>query len=148
MGHQITALIAKPSLLDAFAVKYRLHRPVGLEQGLSALPLLDEHIDLISPDSAEPINGFHCLSEGLMQILALASADGALAYVETEYFGGYGTQGAMLFESGRNVAVVGDIGPINRVLRRMGVKITDGVLDEFEAVGLQRHRHTEDWLDT
>ena len=31
-------------------------------------------------------------------------------------------------------------------LRLIGVKV-GAALDEFEAIGLHRHRHTEDWLE-
>jgi hypothetical protein len=38
-------------------------------------------------------------------------------------------------------------GPINEALRRLGVKVVAPAKDEFEALGLNLHRSTEDWLE-
>jgi hypothetical protein len=35
--------------------------------------------------------------------------------------------------------------PLNRALRELGVARGEA-FDEFDAVGLGKHRHTEDWL--
>ena len=35
---------------------------------------------------------------------------------------------------------------ISRTLRQIGVVSPDASQDEFDAVGLRRHRHLEDWL--
>ena len=80
---------------------------------------------------------------------------GPVAYVEADYFGGVGRQRAGLWHNGalafgpvcvdEGQPVPAEGGPIPRVLARLGVS-GEGYADEFEAVGLQRHRHTEDWL--
>lgn len=36
------------------------------------------------------------------------------------------------------------VAPLNSALRLLGARAADGV-DEFDAVGLGRHRHVEDW---
>ena len=69
-------------------------------------------------------------------------------YFETEHFGGNGRQGAVVFQNG--TAVFGpksaEHGPINEALACLGVRVAAPAHDEFETVGLIRHRHTEDWL--
>ncbi|MGK4597926.1 MULTISPECIES: hypothetical protein [Amycolatopsis] len=87
--------------------------------------------------------------------LAECSEHGAVAYVEAEYFGGAGTQFAQVWEGGETVLGPlqvdedepdpADGSPISQALRRLGVLKGDH-FDEFDAVGLGRHRDTDDWL--
>jgi hypothetical protein len=65
------------------------------------------------------------------------------ALVMTDYFGGTGAQWACVFVAGRRTGGVRDI---NAALRALGVRAADGA-DEFDTVGLGRHRHTPDRLD-
>jgi len=79
-----------------------------------------------------------------------------VAYVEAEYFGGVGEQHAAIWDGGALVWGPMSIGfrqsippqgaAISQALRRIGVICSDGSHDEFDAVGLRRHRHHEDWL--
>jgi hypothetical protein len=71
-----------------------------------------------------------------------------VAYVETEYFGGDGVQAAAVWEGG---AIAfgprqADAGPINEALRLLGVERTTAQ-DEFDTVGLGRHRRNEGWIE-
>jgi hypothetical protein len=66
MGHSVTGLIAKPTLLEAFASRFSLHSPAPLNQGLAFLPLRDEDIDsFVSPPQSGYAEGFTYLSEQL-----------------------------------------------------------------------------------
>jgi hypothetical protein len=66
-----------------------------------------------------------------------------------------GEQSAMVWDAGQVVldhlhlaenAVIPDVGtPVSRALRRLGA-VKDVHHDEFDAVGLGRHRDTERWL--
>ena len=75
------------------------------------------------------------------------SAGGAVAYFETDYWGGEGEQSAVLWERGEMVygPAKSRLGPINGALRRMGVE-RGAALDEFDAVGLGRYRDNDDWI--
>ena len=150
MGHFVTGLIAKPNLLGSFARRHSLHQPVELAQGLALLPLRDQDIDsILAPPHTGHADGFTYLSEQLQVELAAASDDGEILYFETEYFGGAGAQGAAVFSKGALVfgPTAAEKGPINEALRMLGVT-AGSTRDEFAAVGLDRHRHTEDWLDS
>jgi hypothetical protein len=78
-----------------------------------------------------------------------------VAYVEADYSGGVGEQSVEVWDSGKVVldhlhlaakAPVPAAGtPIAQALRRLGVAKGD-YHDEFDAVGLGRHRDTDDWL--
>ena len=81
-----------------------------------------------------------------------------LAYVETNYQGGPGEQSAIVWAGGRIVfgPATTDTGEprtpllegaINRALRHLGVERGD-VIDEFDALGLGRHRLNEDWCSS
>jgi hypothetical protein len=149
MGHSVTGLVAKPELLEAFASQRSLHGPIALTQEMAFLPLRDEDIDSFIKDmQTEHMNGFVYLSKQLASEIASASQDGFVVYIETEYFGGMGTQGAAVFLNGALVygPKSAEIGPINEALHFVGVEISAPADDEFETVGLNRHRSTEDWL--
>ena len=88
----------------------------------------------------------------MMDILREESKNGQIGYIETEYFGGTGTQSSILFMNGET------IGPfkadssdsnkpyaINMVLSMLGVKKQEAH-DEFDAVGFGQIRSNEDIL--
>ncbi|GAB3878027.1 hypothetical protein GCM10029964_028070 [Kibdelosporangium lantanae] len=82
-------------------------------------------------------------------VLERWSTRGPVAHVTGETHAGYGSQTARLFDNGRiRFAQEGLAysGPISMLLHRMGV--TGGKLgwDEFDIVGLGRHRRTERWV--
>jgi hypothetical protein len=149
MGHFVTGIVARMEVLQAFATRHSLHRPVNLEQGLALLPLRDDDLDsfLLAPLTGHR-DEFNYLSDQLLRELEAGSAEGDLMYFETEYFGGVGSQGAVVL---RNEQVVfgpkaAEHGAINEALAVLGVPATS-TRDRFESIGLNRHRHTEDWLD-
>jgi hypothetical protein len=70
----------------------------------------------------------------------------AVAYVETEYFGGEGFERSAVWRDG--TIVLGPLdgaGSINRALRFLGVVAEPG-REEFDLVGLGRHRSIDEWL--
>ncbi len=73
---------------------------------------------------------------------------GRVAYVETEYFGGNGVQSAAVWERGAIAfgPKQADVGPINEALRLLGVERTNAK-DEFDTVGLGRHRGNKGWIE-
>ena len=101
------------------------------EHALPWLPLTDEGSEL---------------PEKIQNICTRLSVDGRLAYVEAEFFGGLGTQAAVVWTNGI-ISGVPMLGPnaIDQALRSIGVIATKGV-DEFDTLGLGRHRDIEGWL--
>lgn len=95
------------------------------------------------------------LSSGDMAFAAKASRGGVLAYLETEFFGGIGTQGAAVWAGG--VLVLGPLAlefgqqtrrpasmwPINAALKRIGV-VPAAQRDAFETFGLGAYRSIDD----
>src|SRR5262249_61635764 len=86
------------------------------------------------------------LPQTLAELCCRLSRLGTVAYIEAEIFGGAGTQAHVIFNRGaaQGSAVVSEHA-INEALRILGIKAS-GAFDEFDAVGLGRHRHTDDWL--
>lgn len=123
-------------------------------QGFSLVLWTPEDFDRLGAsdrDSEPP--GFlysHCR---LLEVLALRAGADGLAYVEAEFHGGLGDQGAVLYRDGAVewLSARGPIGkvmaitPISEALSRLGVD-RHGFSDEFDALALHRYRETEDWL--
>jgi hypothetical protein len=150
MGHVVTGIIATPEALRQFAARHSLHAPVLLNAGLAMLPLRDVDLDsFLEPPQTGHVQGFTYLCEQLSRELIAASVGCAFMYFETDYFGGVGAQGAAVFRDGSLVfgPKSAKIGPINQALSMLGIRTVAPAHDEFETVGLHRHRHTEDWLD-
>jgi hypothetical protein len=126
--------------------------------GLGLLPITDELYDEVRQEDAplDPrLADGHLLPPGFDATLAAWSAAGPVAYVEAEYFGGTGSQFAVVWEDtelvlGPLLKKVGEpaptpgMSPISQALRRLGVSAA-GYYDEFDAVGLGRHRRLSGW---
>ncbi|MEM9861578.1 MAG: hypothetical protein AAF938_08190 [Myxococcota bacterium] len=87
--------------------------------------LLD-HLNAVHPsDGGRPrVDGFDHLGGGLVSLLCLLSEHAPVAYIETEYFGGAGTQSAAAYLDGEEAFAEGGVEaghPINRALQMIGV---------------------------
>lgn len=133
--------------------------PLDLPQGLRILALTEARLDALTRLRPGPYAaGFAYLSEALEAALRAASEGGALAYLETTYFGGAGIQAAALFSDGEKIFQAAAAErrapaprglrrwfssptkadpdkPVNRALRGLGVRAAAGE-DEFAALGL------------
>jgi hypothetical protein len=144
VSYTLQGIIGPSDFLDGVASLRRLCCPLSAgmtlvplgdrlraEYGVPFLPLTDEGTDL---------------PESILQLCSSTSHGGVVAYVEAEFFGGDGGQGAAVWRDTRLVAGP-QVGPhaINEALRLLGVRAAAG-LDEFDTVGLGLHRSTDDWL--
>lgn len=150
MGHAIQALIIHDRAAAVARRETPLARLVSLAQGFSLLPLTDEVVEELGEDRipAELPEGFTRLTDGVRRLASLLSEVAPVAYVETDYFGGVGTQASVAWSNARELAapLSAESGVINEALRLIGVIAQDG-RDEFDAVGLSRHRDNEAWLE-
>lgn len=126
--------------------------PTNLGSELQIVPLGYEQIDQLTRlVPGERLDGFMYLSVGL-EAAILRAVDGMMiGYVETDYVGGTGAQGAAVFADGavtfraatpirRGPAKRED--PVNTALRHLGVMASPQV-DEFDTLGLGRYRNLE-----
>lgn len=143
MVHSIRAIVGPLEVITNVMHAAGSPRATDLPSGMAIIPLGEPQIAMLAgDDSRERIAGFGDLSSGLERRLAALAARGAFAYIETEYWGGTGGQGAAVFSPG--IAPVHfteptQANPINSALRSLGVRALPGV-DEFDTLGLGRFR--------
>ncbi|MFE4975873.1 hypothetical protein ACFRAR_27685 [Kitasatospora sp. NPDC056651] len=161
MSYELQALIGTQELLAVAAAEVPAARVVPLAQGLALIPVTSEVLTGLQSDGSVrgPGGGagFGWHSDGFELRLAAWSKAGPIACVEAEYFGGSGTQRAAVWVDGKVALGPLTIGefepspdegtPISRVLRRIGARTEEGRADEFETVGLGRHRTTAGWAE-
>lgn len=145
MAYTLQALIADEAVISAAATPTTAVL-VRLPQGKAMIPLSAEmreahdipFLPLTDEAAAEIPDGITAIAE------AIAKA-GKVVYVEAEFFGGYGTQACVIWNSPRpGSQPLVDTRAINTALRFLGVEVGDHH-DEFAALGLGRHRATDDW---
>jgi hypothetical protein len=131
MGHHISGLIARREVLKRLDVDHEnLDKITGLHAGSA-------------------FGEFVHLTERLIDLLLLAPRSGPIVYVETEYFGGAGGQGAAVFRDGEMIGRPDwrEIGAINDALSKIGVTHRTDQVDAFEAVGLGAFRSNESFRE-
>lgn len=154
MGYVLEAVIAPPSLLRAGGPDLLEVGFVTLSEGLALVPVT-EALASMDDQAAEAPSGFVRLTVPLVERVTAWSARGPLAYVEADFFGGTGSQRAVVWDRG-----VVDLGPlhqsegeptpeegtpISRALRRLGVGVGPDERDEFDTAGLGAHCSTDAW---
>jgi hypothetical protein len=149
MAYQLSAVIGPQGVLGT---QFLEPASVRLADGLALVPIISR--------SEDAVGRFHGLTESLREQLVVVSQAGLVAYVEAEFFGGRGTQSAIAWQGG--TIVVGPLHTqthdgeedgyvttaelaINTVLRAFGV-VAVGDNDEFDSLGLGRHRETAAWI--
>jgi hypothetical protein len=147
MGHSIAGFVAREEVLREGARHLRHARIASLEQGFGFLPATDVLDDELGRGEM-PHDEFWRLTDGLARLGAELSRGGRVAYVETDYFGGSGDQAAMAWEDGEVLSAPhkARIGAIHGALMWLDVEKGDAD-DRFDALGLGRHRHTDDWAE-
>lgn len=155
MGYVLEAVVGAPEVLRPVVGRWPVAGLVTLGGDLALVPMTDALFDAAGGGAGGSALGFWRLPAGFERELAGWSADGPVAYVEAEFFGGVGTQRAALWAGGE--LALGPLSvdegepfepagsPISQVLARLGVR-REGGLDEFDAAGLGRHRDTAGWL--
>ena len=146
MGHNISALIAKaPIDMDA-ARQFDL--PVFVQGGYAIVALHYEHCDHWTEKlGIEPCAGAWSIVLDLpvTHEFARRLGLGIYALIETNYFGGLGDQCAAVYHGDR-VEMEPTKGGINAALRMLGVERQPD-LDEFDTIGLGRHRSFDDHFE-
>ncbi|EMY60592.1 hypothetical protein LEP1GSC203_0382 [Leptospira terpstrae serovar Hualin str. LT 11-33 = ATCC 700639] len=92
------------------------------------------------------IKDYSNLTVKLFSILMQYSKIDKIGYIEAEYFGGSGSQSAILFDDG--VVIFESISKqnsINKLLKKIGVK-KKLFQDRFDYIGLNKFRKTEEWI--
>jgi len=149
MGYYLNAFLGRPDSLKIIKDRFRTCKVVLLTAEIALIPMTGELFDEINNFRSNHETGtWRFLTTNVEnEILALIENDD-LAYVEVEYFGGQGAQSGIIWtegkrwyekESGQEV--------LNTILRHFGVIKEKSKKDEFDTVGLGRHRNTNDWIE-
>lgn len=145
MAYTLQALIADEAVISAALPTAAVL--VRLPQGKAMIPLSDEMREAhdipflpLTDDGAQEVpDGIKAIAEAIAKI-------GRVVYVEAEFFGGDGTQACVTWDATLQASQpLVDTGAINTALRFLGVTVGDHH-DEFDALGLGRHRGTESWV--
>jgi len=148
MSYVLQAILAKETVIDRLLAEIKAGKKIPLEQGFAMIPLDAKLADIIDPDKdSESIDDFIMLTDTLEKILLESLKEAKFAYLESEFFGGSGGHQGIVWEGGKRILKVSEsYSGANRILRELGVRRTSQ-LDEFDCLGLGRHRSVYDWLE-
>ena len=156
--YELEAILARKETIEGALGDFQQARIIRLPQDILMIPMVGRLLmeleikyqggtKVTEPEiqqfsqSIDP--AFERLIVGVEKFARYLSKHGLVAYVEATFVGGYGGHETMIWENGKVVGSRGD--DINLVLRKLGViAIRDS--DEFDTVGLGRHRITKQWL--
>ena len=162
------AYVLEALICDGGADRADFAVTVELAAGLRLIPLTASNRDSMVGDDAavrdSRLMGFEQLDSTTVTTAERISESGRVAYVHAEFHGGVGFQAAVAWQDGQvgcgpvfttnheaerqthlYEIVAPANGAINIALRFLGVALREGCIDEFDVVGLGRHRFTEDW---
>ena len=157
--HDVEALIAKSDKLAAGARQFESAIICPLVQGFSLLPITEPLAkELVGYQtktrvaSAKPIRN---ISDELHVLAIDISHNSPVAYINTYYSGGQGGQDALVWDKGNLRFSPTSPGyeknwpnsPISQALRMIGV-VAEAGEDEFDTLGLGKHRHTHRWAES
>lgn len=151
MSYTLFAVIAQSHLLDTNPLWIADSKIIQLEQGVRMIPITDtlydnlvgQYISAHEEKRADFIKWLGPLSSPIQKL----SERGIVACVEAEFFGGVGEQRCVVWHKGSLVlGPLDELDAINKALRFIGVKKRI-FGDEFETVGLGKHRSNEEWLE-
>jgi hypothetical protein len=150
MAYSVYALLGYEIALRQRMILFPGAVVIPLRQGIAMTPITKPLVEGLGEEQPgiEVPAGFYKLTPSLLLTAQTISIKTPVAYIEAEYFGGVGEQSAMVWDQGRVVLgpLVATSDAINAVLRFFKVKVGDCV-DEFEAVGLGKHRSNQGWLE-
>jgi hypothetical protein len=157
--HEVEALIAKSNHLAAGARRLECAIVCPLVQGFSLLPITEDLAKELAVNQSEtkasPGEPIPDLSNGVRALAIDISHDTPVAYIATFYFGGQGGQEAAVWDKGNLQFSPTTQGhsqgwpnsSISQALRLIGV-VTEQGMDEFDTVGLGKHRKTHQWAES
>ncbi len=146
MGHHISGIVI-PGDIDADLAAQFDARIVPLRKGFTAIALCGEYIDAWADrlDIHDDVAAMPLFNSRVVRHIATTLAgDRPFALIETDYFGGNGTQWAAVYRGDAELMPLkeADAGPINSALKAIGVR--SFLTDRFTTIGLGEHR---DWDD-
>ena len=142
MGHSISAIIAEAPCCRETAARFDLS--LIESGGHIVIPLFAGHADFWTEklELNESETGAMILDCAVTHYFARELlGERIYALIETDYFGGHGSQSAAVYQGGMRLFAEWstEIGPINRALKMIGVFTRHGK-DEFDTLGLGKYQ--------
>jgi hypothetical protein len=135
MTHHISGFIGPTEHLKTQTKELKNAKVIPLAQGLAFLPLGNELYEEIWKINRKP-----------MMWLARKLKSIPIAWIETDYFGGFGEQSAVLWKDGKRRRYRERYGGnIDAAMIELGV-VCESDKDEFDTLGLGKHRTNDSWL--
>ena len=142
MGHCIRAIIGTQSGIRKLVEDWRTVE-TDLPQGYGMVFLTDALLNNLAElfESGDEPSDPEAVNRWLLEKYSFRTK---LACIETDYFGGSGTQWGVLYEDGTlRIGPIRGEGAINTLLRELGVWRAPG-RDEFDSLNLQKYRRMPD----
>ena len=151
MAHFVYAIVSANDVADRIHADWPQLSRYPANDLFSIFPVDTDLIaQRINPNGHETLNSetFLHLSDSFITALRELSRGGKICYLETDYFGGDGGQGACVFEHGTELMAPtwAESGTINDALEMLGVKCNADE-DGFDTIGLGTVRNNEDFPD-
>jgi len=147
MGYYLNAFIGSIENLEAITLRFKNAKTVLLTNQLAIFPMTSDLFNEINDYRASSnIGKYLFLTSDIENEILRTIGDRSVAYIELEYFGGSGVQKGIVWKNGKRISEYNELNAVNSILRQFGIARTK-TKDEFETIGLNRHRNTEDWLD-
>jgi len=135
MTHHISGFIGPEDKLKEQTKDLTNAQVIPLAQGMAFLPLGSELYDEVYKYNPQP-----------MKWLAKKLGKDSIAWIETDYFGGAGEQSAITWIKGNKHRYRERYGGnIDNAMKALGV-VCEGDKDEFDTLGLGKHRTNDSWL--
>lgn len=151
MGHQISAIVCKPSSSIERVKEYDL--PILQSGDFVIIPMDASHSDHWTEklELGFDSTGSSVILDGrFARYIGDLAAEKNYALIETDYFGGAGDQAAVVYLRGESAPTYESgrlsSGTINEALRRIGVEAHNGG-DKFDSIGLSKYRDFEDYFE-
>lgn len=148
MGYNLKAFIGQVESLESVTTQFKNAKLISLTQQIVLIPMTGDLFNEINDyRTNNNIDGYEYLTTDIESEILKTIHIGLIAYIEVEYFGGTGVQNGILWKNGKRIFEhSGTKDVVNLILKQFGITRSKS-RDEFETVGLNRHRYTEDWLD-
>ena len=150
MAYVLSAFLGDREAMSRLAQHLAGCRVLELPQGITMIPFNEvarRAAGTMPPrDEAGPGWPFSDVERHAVESLVRVAGLGKIVYVEVEYFGNAGGQSAIGWQDGQCCfgPKHAPAGIVNEAMRFLGVQAAKGQ-DEFDTLGLGKHRRTEAW---
>lgn len=146
MGYWLQAFVGRSKDITRFEKTFDLATIINLNQDISLIMLTEELFKQIT-DSApgQPIEGFEYLTINVERKVLEYLQNSEFAYVEADYWGGEGSQSAIVWRKGERIMEIKQKqNAINSILHHFGV-VAKKKKDEFDTLQFGKLRSDRGW---